>query len=139
MRAVAETLRLGYAQFLELELFTRIGGTADEKTREAIERGRRIRAAMVQPLHRPLSAGRQVALLVALEAGLLDAMPIELVGAFRDGLDTQLAVRCPAVLARLEAGAATSAAERTELTAALAALAAEIGGGAAEARADGSR
>jgi F-type H+-transporting ATPase subunit alpha len=139
MRAVAESLRLGYAQFLELELFTRIGGTADEKTRQTIERGRRIRAAIVQPRHRPLSAGRQVALLIALEEGLLDAMPIESVGVFRDALDTQIAARCPAAFARIEAGAVIGAEERAELLASLASLAAEIGGHAGEVRDDGRR
>jgi F-type H+-transporting ATPase subunit alpha len=86
MRALAERLRLEYAQFLELEVFTRFGGLADERTRRAVEHGRRIRAALVQPQLAPLSFERQVAMLLALTEGSLDALPLERIGAFRTRL-----------------------------------------------------
>ena len=43
MREAAETLRLDYAQFLELEIFTRFGGVIDAQVKDKIARGRRIR------------------------------------------------------------------------------------------------
>jgi F0F1-type ATP synthase alpha subunit len=46
IRALAENLRLEYTQFLELEIFTRFGGMLDERTRQIIEHGRRIRAVL---------------------------------------------------------------------------------------------
>ncbi|WP_438014979.1 F0F1 ATP synthase subunit alpha [Sorangium sp. So ce315] len=137
MRAVAERLRLDYAQFLELELFARVGGGAEEATRRAIERGRRARAAMAQPLHRPLSAGRQIALLTALQEGLLDPLPAAAIDALRDALDRGLAARCPATLSRLEAGIEPTPEERRALLAELAAMVAEVGAREGEGRGDG--
>jgi F-type H+-transporting ATPase subunit alpha len=86
MRALAERLRLEYAQFLELEVFTRFGGLSDERTRRAVEHGRRIRAALVQPQLAPLSFGRQVAMLLALTEGSLDGVPLERIAEFRTQL-----------------------------------------------------
>lgn len=41
LREAAETLRLDYAQFLELEIFTRFGGMPDARVRERLTRGAR--------------------------------------------------------------------------------------------------
>ena len=83
MRKLAENLRLEYAQFLELEIFTRFGGMVDERTREIIEHGRRIRAVLTQPQFAPLSVAHQVALLVAIDERLLDRLPLDKVSEFQ--------------------------------------------------------
>ena len=72
LKAVSESLRLEYAQFLELEVFTRFGTMVDERTRKTIEHGRRIRAVLAQRQFAPLALGEEVALLVALSEGVLD-------------------------------------------------------------------
>ena len=77
MRKLAENLRLEYAQFLELEIFTRFGGMVDDRTRGIIEHGRRIRAVLTQPQFAPLSVAHQVALLVAIDERLLDRLPLD--------------------------------------------------------------
>jgi F-type H+-transporting ATPase subunit alpha len=77
MRDLAETLRLEYAQFLELEIFTRFGGMVDERTHNIIEHGRRIRAALTQPQYQPLSLAHQLALLVAIDEKLIDRLPVD--------------------------------------------------------------
>ena len=46
LKSLSESLRLEYAQFLELEVFTRFGTMVDERTRKVIEHGRRIRAVL---------------------------------------------------------------------------------------------
>jgi F-type H+/Na+-transporting ATPase subunit alpha len=38
LREAAETLRLDYAQFLELEMFTRFGGVPDARVRDRLTR-----------------------------------------------------------------------------------------------------
>ena len=86
LKALAESLRLEYAQFLELEVFTRFGTMVDERTRKVIEHGRRIRAVLGQRQFAPQSLGEQVALLCALSDGVLDAVPLERVDAFRAAL-----------------------------------------------------
>jgi F-type H+-transporting ATPase subunit alpha len=112
MRSVAEKLRIDYAQFLELELFTRIEGGGDEATRRTLERGRRLRAALVQRSFEPLSQGEQVALLCALEGGALDGAPVEAVEAIRGSVRDALEQRNPSLLGSLDAGRAPTAAER---------------------------
>ncbi len=77
MRTLADNLRLEYAQFLELEIFTRFGGMVDERTQAIIEHGRRIRAVLTQPQFAPLSVAHQVALLVAIDDRLLDHLPLD--------------------------------------------------------------
>lgn len=76
-RAVAGDLKLAYAQFEELETFSRFGARLDEDTRKIIEHGRRIRACLKQPEFSPVSVPAQIAVLLALTAGLFDGVPLD--------------------------------------------------------------
>jgi F-type H+-transporting ATPase subunit alpha len=76
-RAVAGDLKLGYAQFEELETFARFGARLDESTRRTLEHGRRIRACLKQPEFAPVSVPAQIGVLLALTAGLFDAVPLD--------------------------------------------------------------
>jgi F-type H+-transporting ATPase subunit alpha len=76
-RAVAGDLKLAYAQFEELESFSRFGARLDEDTRKTIEHGRRIRACLKQPEFAPVSVPAQIAVLLALTAGLFDGVPFD--------------------------------------------------------------
>jgi F-type H+-transporting ATPase subunit alpha len=75
-RAVAGDLKLAYAQFEELEAFSRFGARLDENTRKIIEHGRRIRACLKQPEFAPVSVAAQIAVLLALNAKLFDDVPL---------------------------------------------------------------
>ena len=76
-RAVAGDLKLGYAQFEELETFSRFGARLDEDTRKIIEHGRRIRASLKQPEFAPVAMPAQIAVLLALIAELFDHVPLD--------------------------------------------------------------
>jgi F-type H+-transporting ATPase subunit alpha len=76
-RAVAGDLKLGYAQFEELETFSRFGARLDEDTRKIIEHGRRIRACLKQPEFTPVAVPAQIAVLLALTAELFDHVPLD--------------------------------------------------------------
>ena len=76
-RAVAGDLKLAYAQFEELETFSRFGARLDEDTRKIIEHGRRIRACLKQPEFAPVSVPAQIAVLLALTAELFDRVPLD--------------------------------------------------------------
>ncbi|MDD2271579.1 MAG: alternate F1F0 ATPase, F1 subunit alpha [Desulfuromonadaceae bacterium] len=76
-RAVAGDLKLAYAQFEELETFSRFGARLDEDTRRLIEHGRRIRSCLKQPEFSPVSVPAQIAVLLALTAELFDDVPSE--------------------------------------------------------------
>jgi len=76
-RAVAGDLKLAYAQFEELETFSRFGARLDEDTHKIIEHGRRIRACLKQPESAPVSVPEQIVVLLALTAGLFDPVPLD--------------------------------------------------------------
>lgn len=71
-REVVGNLRLSYSQFEELEAFARFGTKLDDETRKTLERGRRIREVLKQPRYEPMPAPEQIAILLAISAGLLD-------------------------------------------------------------------
>jgi F-type H+-transporting ATPase subunit alpha len=76
-RAVAGDLKLAYSQFEELETFARFGARLDEDNRKVIEHGRRIRACLKQPEFAPVSVPEQIAVLLALTAGIFDDVPLD--------------------------------------------------------------
>ncbi|MFZ1538337.1 MAG: alternate F1F0 ATPase, F1 subunit alpha [Chromatiaceae bacterium] len=75
-RTVAGDLKLAYAQFEELETFSRFGARLDEETRKTIEHGRRIRACLKQPEFTPVSVTAQIAILLSLTERLFDPVPM---------------------------------------------------------------
>ena len=85
-REVAGGLKLSYAQFEELETFSRFGARLDEDTRKTIEHGRRIRACLKQPEFAPVSVPAQIAVLLALNAELFDRVPLEQMTAAENAL-----------------------------------------------------
>lgn len=86
LRKAAGTLRLDYAQFLELEVFTRFGGVPDGRVRAQLTRGARIREALRQSQHMPFRLTDEVALMRAIQAGALDPMPLKAIAKFRAAL-----------------------------------------------------
>ncbi|MGO9431086.1 F0F1 ATP synthase subunit alpha [Rhodoblastus sp.] len=101
LRDAAASLRLDYAQFLELEMFTRFGGMPDSRVRGQLARGVRIRSILSQPQHTPLSLAEEVALIKAVQDGLLDAMSPEVLTEFRRGLGEMLDRDSPEAVAAL--------------------------------------
>jgi len=75
-RAVAGDLKLAYAQFEELETFSRFGARMDQDTHTTIEHGRRIRACLKQPEFAPVAVPTQITVLLALSATLFDQVPL---------------------------------------------------------------
>ena len=123
MRQAAETLRLDYAQFLELEIFTRFGGVTDAQVKDKIARGRRIRAVLSQPQLAPLRLADEVALIFALQTGLLDRIPLDKIGEFRSALSAWLDTSMPAFANRVERSESLDEASRFQLRRGLTALA----------------
>ncbi|MEW5837066.1 MAG: F0F1 ATP synthase subunit alpha [Pseudomonadota bacterium] len=89
LREVAGKLRLQYSQFLELELFTRFGNLSDTRVKAQIARGQAIRALLTQPRFAAQSPVEQLALLAALDDGVLDGQPAAAIA----GLCRQLPAR----------------------------------------------
>jgi F-type H+-transporting ATPase subunit alpha len=76
-RAVAGDLKLAYAQFEELETFASFGAHLDDDTQKSITHGQRIRACLKQPELSPVPVKAQIAIVLALTAGLFDPVPME--------------------------------------------------------------
>lgn len=119
LRQAAGTLRLDYAQFLELEVFTRFGGMPEGRVRDQLKRGERIRAILRQPQHAPFRLIDEIALMRAVQAGLLDPLPLEAVADFRAGLPAALDRDAPEAVAALAPTAKASGEMAAHVSAAL--------------------
>ncbi len=76
-RAVTGDLKLAYAQFEELEAFSRFGTRFDEHTRSVLDHGQRIRSCLMQPEFELVSVPEQIMLLLALNQGLFNRVPLD--------------------------------------------------------------
>ena len=83
LKSVAGRVRLDYAQYLELRMFSRFGGFSDEALQRRLVHGERIGALLAQGRLSPLRPVDQVALLVALEAGDLDKATLPSIAAMK--------------------------------------------------------
>jgi F-type H+-transporting ATPase subunit alpha len=126
LRKAAGTLRLDYAQFLELEVFTRFGGMPDGRVRQQLTRGARIREILRQPQHAPFRLADEVALMLALQTGLLDALPLTAVAAFRAALPAMLGKDAAETLSAIDKTGELDPTMRETLMAALTRFAASL-------------
>ena len=127
LRQVSGRLRLQYTQFLELEMFTRFGGMSNARVKSEMIRGERIRALLIQPRFVQLRLVDQVALLAALEAGALDALPADAIPVIRARLPAHLDAAAPKSVTTLARGAPLGEAMRKELVARVQDLAKDLG------------
>jgi len=114
-RSAVANLKLAYSQFLELELFSRLGTRLDEHSEQVIRRGREIREILRQPNLSPIPAAEQVGLLVALTAGAFAELPLEKVKAAEERVRARLRSEVADILAAIERGEALESAGRERL------------------------
>jgi F-type H+-transporting ATPase subunit alpha len=115
-RAVAGDLKLAYAQFEELETFSRFGARLDDNTRKSIGHGQRIRACLKQPEFTPVSVPAQIAVLLALTAELFDQVPLERMKEAERAVQGAAAKIPPEVGARFETADKLSDEDRKAIT-----------------------
>src|SRR5205085_749612 len=101
MRQVAGTLRLDLAQYRELAAFAQFGSDLDKTTLNQLNRGRRLVEVLKQPQYQPLSVEQQVIIIYAANNGFLDAVAVEDVRAYEEGLHTFLETRRAQLLSSL--------------------------------------
>jgi len=107
-RTVTGDLRLAYAQFEELEMFARFGTRLDEKTRQTIERGRRVRKVLTQPELQPLTIPEQMASLLAVTEGLFDHMDVDDIPKAEERIREVVTSELPDICQKIEEGALLS-------------------------------
>ncbi len=114
----AGDLKLAYAQFEELETFARFGARLDADSQKGITHGQRIRACLKQPERSPMPVLAQVAIVLALTAGLFDAVPLDRMAAAEQALRIAVDQRLPHDLAeRLLHADTLAAADRAAVVA----------------------
>jgi F-type H+-transporting ATPase subunit alpha len=102
LRDATAMFRLEYAQFLELEMFTRFGGFSDARVKAQVARGERLRALLSQPQYSPLRLADEVALAIALGEGLLDQVGVEAIATVRLTLPDWLDQHADAIVSRID-------------------------------------
>ncbi|GAB2919964.1 alternate F1F0 ATPase, F1 subunit alpha [Rheinheimera gaetbuli] len=114
-RAVAANLKLAYAQFEELESFSRFGARLDERTLKTIEHGRRIRACLKQAEFSPVSMQGQICILLALSEKLFNDIPLANMSAAEHAIRQAAATLPDMLVTRLQSADKLAAADRTAL------------------------
>ena len=114
-RAVSGDLRLSYSQFEELEAFSRFGTRLEESTRLTLERGQRVREILKQKQYAPMSAAEQIAVLLAVTAGLLDPVPIDKIATAEQAICQAISTQLAALCLQIENGALLKDADRDAL------------------------
>ena len=114
-RAVAGSLKLAYAQFEELERFSRYGTRLDESVRKQLERGRRVREVLKQPQYEPIPVAEQIAAMFAATEGFFDDLPAEKVRDAEDPIRRAVIERCADLAGRIARGEHLDDSDRAKL------------------------
>lgn len=102
MKKVAGNLRLGLAQFRELEAFTQFGSDLDEATKKQLARGKRLEELLKQPQYQPLPVAHQVVQIYAAVNGLLDDVEVSNIQPFTIGLIEYIAQQQPQIFSKID-------------------------------------
>ena len=77
LKEVAGFLRLYYTQFLEVEIFTKLGVKVFGETAQIIRRGKRLRELLKQPKLKPYQVEEMIVIFFLLNEGYFDNIPEE--------------------------------------------------------------
>src|SRR5690348_18094007 len=86
MKKVAGRIKGELAQYREMAAFAQFGSDLDATTQRLLNRGARLTELLKQPQFSPLKMEEQVCVIYAGVNGYLDAIPVNRVRAFEDGL-----------------------------------------------------
>jgi len=86
MKQVAGKIKGELAQYRELAAFAQFGSDLDASTQKLLNRGARLTELLKQSQFSPLKVEEQVVVIYAGTNGYLDALPVNRVRAFEDGL-----------------------------------------------------
>ena len=115
IKSVAGQLRLGLAQYRELEAFSQFASDLDKATRDQLLRGEKLIEMLKQPQYAPLSVAQQYTLLFAANKGVLDSIPNERIPAFKQAWFGELSAQHGSLEASLNAGTKPSDDEQSAL------------------------
>ena len=103
MRQVAGGMRLGLAQYRELQAFAQFGtAELDAATRRQLDLGQRLTEVLKQPQFRPLTLGQEVSIIYAAVNGYLNDVEVPKVRSFEDAFHSYMESNHPEVLKSIE-------------------------------------
>ena len=103
MKKVAGMLRLGLAQYRELETFAKFGTELDKETKKQLARGERTVEVLKQNLYHPMPVEDQVIIIYALTNGFLDDVEIKNISNFEKELISYMYNSHPEIIKELKA------------------------------------
>ena len=109
---VASALRLAYAQFEDLEVYTRFGSRLDQETVNILERGRRIREVLKQGQFDPMPAPVQIAILLAVTEGILDELHLDEIASAKIKMAIAFREKLPHLYESIASGRSLSSEDR---------------------------
>src|SRR2546425_499344 len=103
MRQVAGGMRLGLAQYRELQAFAQFGtAELDAATRRQLDLGQRLTEILKQPQFHPLTLGQEVSIIYAAVNGYLNDVEVAKVRSFEDAFHSYMESNHPEVLKSIE-------------------------------------
>lgn len=104
MKKVAGKIKLGLAQFRELEAFAQFSSDLDADTKKQIDLGQRLVEILKQPQYSPMSVDHQVAIIYAVSNGYTNDVPVANMRAWEDGFHTFLNTNKKGLMTQLGEG-----------------------------------
>jgi len=103
MRQVAGGMRLGLAQYRELQAFAQFGtAELDAATRRQLDLGQRLTEVLKQPQFRPLTLGQEVSIIYAAVNGHLNDVEVPKVRSFEDAFHSYMESNHPEILKSID-------------------------------------
>jgi F-type H+-transporting ATPase subunit alpha len=103
MRQVAGGMRLGLAQYRELQAFAQFGTSdLDAATKRQLELGQRLTEILKQPQFSPLTLAQEVTIISAAVNGFLDDVEVPKVRAFEDAFHNYMQANQPDLMNEIE-------------------------------------
>jgi F-type H+-transporting ATPase subunit alpha len=103
MKQVAGRIKLELAQYREMAAFAQFASDLDASTRRLLNRGARLTELLKQPQFTPYAVEEQVAVIFAGVNGYVDAVPVDKVTQFEQGLLSEMRAKHGALLADIRA------------------------------------
>ena len=104
MKAVSGKVRLELAQYNELKAFAQFGSDLDEATQKTLRRGQVLVEILKQPQYQPMDVALQVVIIFAATNGFLDAIPVEKIAFWEEGVLRALPTEKAALLQKIRSG-----------------------------------
>ncbi len=86
MKQSTSSLKLELAQYNEMQSFAQFSSDLDDSTKKILDHGKKVYEILKQPQYSPLNQSIQIALLFTIKNKMIEPIPVEYIGQFKDEL-----------------------------------------------------